>query len=159
MNHLQDLYPSSYGLPGGSSRWEASLARAGRPFEGEKSSGGNVRLAKGIHFHGRVTKPSWEQPAPEGHCSRARRRTPPDDAGLRRKDIEMGLYRIESMESNHRRIVRSPRKRTSLDLTRMEDGRRLNVSLRGAHRWQVGQVVSIDDDTIHLALWRPGHRP
>jgi hypothetical protein len=41
----------------------------------------------------------------------------------------------------------------------MEDGRRLNVSLRGAHRWQVGQVVSIDDDTIHLALWRPGHRP
>jgi hypothetical protein len=65
-------------------------------------------------------------------------------------------YRIESVDLELSGMARShARKKVACELTRLDDGRRLKVVLRGAGRWKVGQIVALQDDFLQVALWQP----
>jgi hypothetical protein len=62
-------------------------------------------------------------------------------------------YRINKLSPARRPAKSRYQKRVKAKITRLEDGRELEVtmSIRGVE----GDVVSLEDDHVYLGLWQP----
>lgn len=62
-------------------------------------------------------------------------------------------YRVESIEHQGRARATRIRDRVRCTLTRLEDGRTIQVSM--PCQGEVGQVVLLEDSQVYFALWQP----
>ncbi|HVR84262.1 MAG TPA: hypothetical protein VMU54_08125 [Planctomycetota bacterium] len=60
-------------------------------------------------------------------------------------------YLIEAIDYGGSR-VRKPRQWLGFTLRRVDDGRQLHLKLRCVG--QVGEIVSLDDETVAVGLWK-----
>ena len=63
-------------------------------------------------------------------------------------------YRVEEVQD----LPRQPQldalaQRTSVRLTRLEDGQSFRLQVRQARLWKPGQVVALEDGQLAVALW------
>lgn len=66
--------------------------------------------------------------------------------------MALRLYRIDALEQDPHRTLK-PRSLVRCRLTRIEDGRVLDVRIRCAKN--VGDTLALDDTQIQVGLWRP----
>jgi hypothetical protein len=72
---------------------------------------------------------------------------------LKREDpMAVRQYRITHIEAPARPGKPKLRRNVRARLSLLEDGRELEVSMKALG--QVGEVVSLEDDHVHIGLWR-----
>jgi hypothetical protein len=69
--------------------------------------------------------------------------------------MAMKQYRILQVDRTDRPGRSKWRRNVRAKLTRLEDGRELEVSMKALG--EVGDIVSLDDEHVQIALWKP-HR-
>jgi hypothetical protein len=62
-------------------------------------------------------------------------------------------YRITQVDAFDRRGKSKLRRKVRARLTRLDDGRELEISLKALG--QVGDIVSLEDEHVEIALWKP----
>lgn len=63
-------------------------------------------------------------------------------------------YRVEEVTAFPRQPhLDAVAQRASVRLCRLEDGERFRLTVRNAPRWQAGEVVSLEDGQLAVALW------